>query len=437
MPTEYCTRCQIDFESEVLRELAYRRDHSLQDIVKEAKGGQNNCICQKSAEYTEQRRQEDSEQMQEYEKELKRLEEEASSTKVGEITQRQSMTKARRELEEKISFLRWKSHDVCEQDVRQALEEHEKQGYIEFQEGGLRITSRGARKLASHTLNRILKSLDKKDVGSHSMEEVGFGAELSLYTRAYEPGDDYSLVNVEKTALNALERSGSLDLKPEDFAIHEEIQESKLCAGLLIDESESMTGHRKLEAAMEVALALAELIGREPKDSLRVFVFSQIVREVEPWAIANEVLSGGCTDILGAMRAFREAVKYEKGHKQAYLITDADPNFQEGKFIGFDKAISGIMEEAQQYRNHNIGLNIIMLDASARLKGLATTLAQKSLGRVFFTTPHKLGQLVVKDYFRTRGRKPRVAVRSYSGLVPLNPLRLQPLEPDHPQFLQV
>lgn len=412
MQITYCTRCQVGSENEVLEELAYRRDHSLQDIVKESREGQDSCIGQRSADYAEQRRKKDREQMQEFEKELKDLEEEVANTKVDEIAQRQSMAKARRELEERIASLKWKSPDVSEQDVRQALDEYEKKGYIEFQEGNLRITSTGARKLASHTLDRILKNFDKKDTGSHALEEVGFGSEMSLYTRNYEPGDDYSLVDVERTALNALERSGNLDLETDDFSIREEVQESRLCAGLLIDESESMSSHRKLEAAMEVALALAELIGREPKDSLRVFVFSQIVKEVPLWAIANEVLSGGCTDILAAMRAFREAVKYEKGHKQVYLITDADPNFQEGKFIGFDKAVTGIMEEAQQYRNHNIGLNIIMLDASVHLKKLATALARKSLGRVFFTIPEKLSQLVVRDYFRIRGRKSKAVLRS-------------------------
>jgi Ca-activated chloride channel family protein len=131
-------------------------------------------------------------------------------------------------------------------------------------------------------------------------------------------------------------------------------------------------------------------------------MFSETVKEIPSWAILNEALSGGSTDIRAALRTFRDSVRAEKGDRQAYLITDTDPNTEDGMFVGFEKAAVGVVEEALRYRQDGVGLNIIMLDDSPHLKQLASALARKNLGRVFFTSPHKLGQVIVEDYLRTK-----------------------------------
>jgi len=321
---------------------------------------------------------------------------------VDEIAERIIGDQIRKELEERISSLKWKPQDMSEEDMRRALEQYEREGYIDVQGGQVRITSKGARKLANEALERILRNLAKKEVGYHSLEEPGFGAELSSWSRAYEVGDDYSLVDIERTLLNALERRGKVDLEPEDFQVYEELHQTKLCAGLIIDESGSMRSNHKLSAAIETSLALSELIRREPKDSLKVFIFSETVKEIPTWNIVNEVLGGGCTDIKAALRAFRKAVSSEQGDKQAYLITDTEPNTDDGRYVGFDRAVAGLIEEALRYRQEKITLNIIMLDESPSLKHLASILAQRNLGRVLFTSPGKLGEVVTEDYLRAR-----------------------------------
>jgi uncharacterized protein with von Willebrand factor type A (vWA) domain len=45
-----------------------------------------------------------------------------------------------------------------------------------------------------------------------------------------------------------------------------------------------------------------------------------------------------------------------------------------------------------------------MLDETPHLKELASTLARKNLGRVFFSSPSRLGQVVVEDYLKVRNR---------------------------------
>ncbi|MBI4296296.1 MAG: hypothetical protein HY667_04170 [Chloroflexi bacterium] len=163
-----------------------------------------------------------------------------------------------------------------------------------------------------------------------------------------------------------------------------------------------MRDFHKLEAAMETALALSKLIMREPGNSLKVFVFSDEVRQIEPWAIVNEVIRGGDTDIRAALSAFRRASRHEYGDKQAYLITDTEPNNEDGRHLPFHKAVTGLIEEASRYRQEKIGLNIIMLSEVPELKSLASMIAKRNLGRVFFTSPRKLGEVMVEDYLRGR-----------------------------------
>ena len=43
-----------------------------------------------------------------------------------------------------------------------------------------------------------------------------------------------------------------------------------------------------------------------------------------------------------------------------------------------------------------------MLDESPELKELASMLAKKNLGRVFFTVPKTIGEVVVEDYLAGR-----------------------------------
>ncbi len=86
----------------------------------------------------------------------------------------------------------------------------------------------------------------------------------------------------------------------------------------------------------------------------------------------------------------------------AYLITDTEPNTESGRFVGFEKAAAGVMEEALCYKQDGVGLNIIMIDETPHLKILASALARKNLGKVFFTSPLELGRVIVEDYLRAK-----------------------------------
>ncbi|MFC2069907.1 hypothetical protein ACFLTB_01880 [Chloroflexota bacterium] len=64
--------------------------------------------------------------------------------------------------------------------------------------------------------------------------------------------------------------------------------------------------------------------------------------------------------------------------------------------------VSILVLDCSPESGENIGLNIIMLDDGPELKSLASTIAKKNLGRVFFTTPSKLGEVLVEDYLKGR-----------------------------------
>ena len=203
----------------------------------------------------------------------------------------------------------------------------------------------------------------------------------------------------------ASRRDGGMHFDYEDLRVRETTYESRVVNGLIVDESGSMKGG-KFHSALDISLALSELVGRAGKDKLRVFFFSDVIREVSWWNIANTPLRTGITDLSGALRHFRRMMKNERGSKQAYLITDSEPNTDHGEFVGFERAVKGVAEEARRFRAEEITLNVVMVEENARLKQLASMLARQNLGRVFFTNPENLARTIVEDYIK-RGRAGR------------------------------
>jgi len=154
---------------------------------------------------------------------------------------------------------------------------------------------------------------------------------------------------------------------------------------------------------VETALALTELMRTQyPEDRLRVFAFSEEVREVEPWELPGIAVPMGYTDIRAALRSFRRAVAFEPGNRQAHLITDSAPNFEDGEYVGLERALAGVLSEARKYRADGIILNIMMLDEDPKLREMAKAIARQNLGRVFFTRPGNLGEALVEDYLELK-----------------------------------
>ncbi|MGD2142809.1 MAG: VWA domain-containing protein [Candidatus Bathyarchaeota archaeon] len=328
----------------------------------------------------------------------------ASEEDPEEILESILTDQGRLQLEAEVEELSRESQGLTERDFNEALSEFGRKGYTNARKLGLTLTSRGAQLLGKGLLNRILQRLARLGVGPHKIEDVGHGPWFASTIRPYESGDPYERISIERSLLATLERGDHFgDLRLEDFRVYEAIHSTEVTFGILVDQSASMNRGGKLQAAVETALSLVELTrSHYPEDKLRVFAFSEEAREIVPWELPELVVPMGYTDISDALRAFREAVIHEAGNKQVYLITDSAPNFENMVYVGFERALAGVIEEAKRYRAAGIILNIVMLDDDEKLREMAKAIAKQNLGRVFFTRPGQLGDALVEDYLLSK-----------------------------------
>lgn len=405
----YCSIVESE-EFQVLREIAHaQRGRSLRNLS-------GSKIMEKAEELAQERRKNTQKRLEEYRQDLKRREEQLfyetldallNGREENEVAETITKDKKRQKLREEITSLEWESKSVTSRDLEDFLTEYEKKGYIDREGWKIKITPRGARLLGRGLLRKIMENLTKKGVGAHRLEETGYGPWLSRFSRPYEIGDTYERINVEKTFFKTLEKGRRIDqLKIEDFEVYEALHQTKMNVGILVDESGSMSYRKKVDAAIETALALSELMRTNyPQDTLRIFIFSEHVKEIPPWDIPNIQVPMRCTDIRAGMRAYRRAVAREDGDKQAYLITDTEPNFQDGRYVGFSRAALGVLGEASHYRQKDITLNIIMLDRTYHLREFASMAAKKNVGRVVFANPENLGESIIEDYLISKREK--------------------------------
>jgi len=374
-------------DGDALSEIAMSQKRDAEELTEQVQNDEMPALKQKASKWSKERLEREKQEM---------IEETAENVPRQDISDK---------IEEQLSDLGYLPEDeVSLEDLQGCLGDYVKKGYLDWEGDGVKITSKGARKLGNHLLSEIVKKLVAREMGAHNSRRKDYGTELSISTRKYETGDEYYRIDFEGTFLNSLERNSggkTFSIETEDLRVYDEKHEVKMCAGLIIDESGSMQGD-KINAAMATALALSELIRREPKDLLKVYMFSSEVRQIPYYDIANISHCLNSTDIRAALRTFRKGILNENGDKQAYLITDAEANTEDGKSVGLEGATSGIIKEALYYRQAGITLNIIMLDETFYLKEIATDMARRNLGRVIFTSPDRLGEVIIKDYLLSK-----------------------------------
>ena len=384
----------------------------LRDAVKMQMGkglDQDSEMMEKVKKKTEERLQANRKKREELEEQLEQLKAQMMMKAVEKLLEGQGEEEVLREIEltgemevlkERIEQLNAEPHAVSQEDFDEALRDLEQKGLLDGRGRGVVITSKGAQLLGRGFLNRILMNLARKGLGAHRVEDVGHGPWLAATYRPYEPGDPYDRINIERSLMATIEREGGIrQMKTSDFRIHESRHATEVHFGVLVDQSASMKKKGKMEAAVETALALSELMRLEfPEDKLIVYAFSEETKRVEPYELPGVTVPQQFTDIRRSLRAFRLAVAMEPGNKQAHLITDSAPNFLDGEFVGFKKAMEAVVEEVRLYRFHDILLNIVMLDDDPELREMAKRIAQVNNGRVFFADPKNLSEALVEDY---------------------------------------
>jgi uncharacterized protein with von Willebrand factor type A (vWA) domain len=302
-------------------------------------------------------------------------------------------------------------------ELRELLEVLERAGYIRREGDEWELTPRGTRMIGQKALAEIYRQLKNQGIGNHPVPESGRHGERIDDTKSYEYGDPFHL-HMQKTIMNALQRSGPetpVHLHPDDFEIYRSEQVVQTTTVLMVDLSWSMALRGSFQAAKKVALALQNLIRAQyPKDSLYIIGFSAYARELKahelPYVRWDESVLG--TNMHHALLlAERLLARHRGGTRQILMISDGEPtaHLERGRsqfaYPPSPVTIRETLKAVKRVTQQEITINTFMLDRNYYLKEFVNQLAKINGGRVFYTTPDKLGEYILVDYVEHKRKK--------------------------------
>lgn len=296
------------------------------------------------------------------------------------------------------------------EDLKKLLEVLDEAGYIRREGDAWELTPRGTRMIGQNALTEIFRSLKKQGIGNHPVPETGRHGERLDESKPYEFGDPFHL-DMRKTIMNAVEREGAgspVHLSAEDFEIYRSEMVTTTTTVLMVDLSWSMALRGSFQAAKKVALALQNLIKAQyPKDSLYIIGFSAYARELKPQELPyvrwdESVLGTNMHHAL--MLAERLLAKHRVGSRQILMISDGEPtaHLEHGRsqfsYPPSPVTIRETLKAVKRVTQQDITINTFMLDRNYYLKEFVNQLAKINGGRVFYTTPDRLGEYILVDY---------------------------------------
>ena len=206
-----------------------------------------------------------------------------------------------------------------------------------------------------------------------------------------------------------------MELRHDDFEIYRSELITSTATAMLVDLSWSMALRGSFQAAKKVALALQNLItSRFPKDSFYIIGFAAYAKELKahdlPFLQWDEYVLG--TNMQHALLlAERKLAKHAVGSKQIIMISDGEPTAH----LENGRARFAYPPTAETYRatfravkhctQKSIAINTFMLDADYHLKAFMDAIARINGGRVFYTSPEKLGEYILVDYVQHKRTK--------------------------------
>ncbi len=308
------------------------------------------------------------------------------------------------------------AHETFRQ-LKQFLEVLEEAGYIRRKEAAWELTPRAIRKIGQKALGEIYVQLKKGDHGKHPLRERGSGGERTDEIKRYEFGDHFDL-HLGQTMMNAVFRQGPhlpLRLDKDDFEVYRSEQLTQTATVMMLDLSWSMAVRGSFQAAKKVALALNNLIRSQfPRDTLYILGFSAYARELTteqlPYLRWDESVLG--TNMHHAlMLAQRLLARHKVGTRQVIMISDGEPtaHLEHGRsYFAYPPSpitIRETLKEVRRATRKGIIINTFMLDRNYYLKEFVNKIARINEGRVFYTTPDRLGQYIVVDYVAQKRKR--------------------------------
>ncbi|MCC7363063.1 MAG: VWA domain-containing protein [Dehalococcoidia bacterium] len=301
--------------------------------------------------------------------------------------------------------------------LKQFLEILEEAGYIRKKGNGYELTPRGTRKIGQRALGEIYAQLKKDSFGKHEIRESGHGGDRTDQTKKYEFGDPFYL-DIQKTIMNSMYREGAgtpVRLHPDDFEVARTELMSQTATVIMLDLSWSMALRGSFQAAKKVALALNNLIQSQfQRDSLYIIGFSAYARELKadqlPYVRWDESVLG--TNMHHALMIAQSLLaKHTQGTRQIIMISDGEPtaHLERGRsYFAYPPSpitIRETLKEVKRCTQKNITINTFMLDRNYYLKEFVNQVARINKGRVFYTTPDKLGEYILVDYVASKKKK--------------------------------
>jgi uncharacterized protein with von Willebrand factor type A (vWA) domain len=301
--------------------------------------------------------------------------------------------------------------------LKDFLEILEEAGYIRRKGNQWELTPRGVRKIGEKAMGEIYDQLKKSDYGKHPQRDQGQGGERADETKAYEFGDPFHL-HLGETIMNGIFREGPqvpVNLQKDDFQVYRSETLTTTATVLMLDLSWSMALRGSFQAAKKVALALQNLIRTQfPKDTLYVLGFSAYARQLKPDELPyvrwdESVLGTNMHHAL--MLAQKLLARHSAGTKQIIMISDGEPtaHLEHGRsYFAYPPSpitIRETLKEVRRCTQKGIVINTFMLDRNYYLKEFVNQIAKMNKGRVFYTTPERLGQYILVDYVSSKRKR--------------------------------
>lgn len=301
--------------------------------------------------------------------------------------------------------------------LKQFLEILEEAGYIRRKGNGWELTPRGTRKIGQRALGEIYAQLKKSSAGKHPLRRAGGAGERTDDTKKYEFGDPFHL-DLSKTVMNSVWREGPavpVQLDKDDFEVYRSEELTQTATVMMLDLSWSMALRGSFQAAKKVALALNNLIRSQfTRDSLYIIGFSAYARELKPEQLPyvrwdESVLGTNMHHAL--MLAQNLLAKHKSGTRQIIMISDGEPtaHLERGRsYFAYPPSpitIRETLKEVKRCTQKGIVINTFMLDRNYYLKEFVNQVAKINKGRVFYTTPDKLGQYILVDYVTSKRKR--------------------------------
>ena len=286
-------------------------------------------------------------------------------------------------------------------------------GYLRNGGTRLELTPKGVRKIGQKALQEVFHVIRKDREGNHRTIEKGIGGDPTEDTHPYRFGDPFNL-HLQRTIMNGVLRSPGtpVTLTPRDFEVQQLEQASQASTVLMLDLSLSMATRGNFPSAKKVALALDNLIRTQfPTDSLQIVGFSTYAREVKPEEVAYLTWDqfDSYTNIQHGLSTARKLLANSRGSaKQIIMISDGEPTAHiEGgelfsQFPPTPRTIRETLKEVKRCTRQGIMINMFMLDRNSALVEFVEQMTKINRGKVFYTSPNKLGEYILVDYLTSR-----------------------------------